>query len=266
MVAIDNPGSEMSDLMRRVRFLETQSGADGVGFGGGDSSHAGAGLRSIQLGTSGSATGQDSVALGPFALATDDFATALGPFCEASNQNSFATGIDAVASGIRAFAAGLNALASGAQSAAVGRNTIASHDQTTALGDQAVASHSRGTAIGTGAQTTAANQMMLGTASDTVVVPGTFSNPSARHLKRNIIPAPSLRDIFPDLTEWEYIDGDGRRRLGYIADDLVGTDAERFVTFDAEGRPAGIDYLGLLVVQNAQLQARLTVLENLMRG
>jgi hypothetical protein len=114
--------------------------------------------------------------------------------------------------------------------------------------------------------TTAAWQIMLGTVSHTVVVPGTFSNPSARRLKQNIIPAPNLSDLFPDLTEWEYIDGDGRRRLGYIADELVGTDAERFVTFDDDGRPAGIDYLGLLIVQVAQMRAEITALQKRTEG
>jgi hypothetical protein len=114
--------------------------------------------------------------------------------------------------------------------------------------------------------TSAAWQIMLGSSSHTVVVPGTFSNPSARRLKQNIIPAPTLSDIFPEITEWEYIDGDGRRRLGYIADDLVGTDAERFVTFDDDGRPSGIDYLGLLIVQVAQMRAEITALQNELRG
>jgi hypothetical protein len=136
----------------------------------------------------------------------------------------------------------------------------------TSLGAFANALHDDSTAIGTGADTTAADQIMLGTSGMTVVVPGTFSNPSARRLKRNIIPAPVLADVFPELTEWEYIDGDGRRRLGYIADDLVGTDAERFVTFDDDGRPSGIDYLGLLVVQVAQMRAEITALQNELRG
>jgi hypothetical protein len=136
----------------------------------------------------------------------------------------------------------------------------------TSLGAFANALHDDSTAIGTGADTTAADQIMLGTSGMTVVVPGTFSNPSARRLKRNIIPAPKLSDIFPELTEWEYIDGDGRRRLGYIADDLVGTDAERFVTFDDDGRPAGIDYIGLLIVQVAQMRAEIAALQNELRG
>jgi hypothetical protein len=122
--------------------------------------------------------------------------------------------------------------------------------------------------------TTAADQVMLGTADHTVVVPGTFSNPSARRLKRNIVPAPCLSSIFPTQYEWEYIADEKRRRhVGPIADELLGTDAERFLTFDDEGSVAGIDKLGLYGAQisvlrqeNDDLKARLTVLENLMRG
>jgi hypothetical protein len=240
MVAIDNPGSEMADLMRRVRFLETQSGADGAGFGGGtDGSHEGTGgSASLQIGQLASASANLSIALGYGTAATAQGTTVVG----ASAQ---AWAID---------------------STAIGRGALASHDSSTALGRGADAIHNYSTAIGYNATTTAADEIRLGTAANVVSVPGTFSNPSARRLKQNIVPAPDLSSIFPELVEYEYIDAAGRRRLGYIADDLVGTDAERFVTFDDEGRPAGIDYLGLLVVQNAQLQARLTVLENLIEG
>jgi hypothetical protein len=228
----------------------------------GDSSHPGTGTRSIQLGGTGSATGTDSLAVGSFAYATNDYAVALGPFCQVSGQNAIAVGVDSDASANEALAVGLNALASSQYAVAMGRNAVATNTRAVAIGENASAGHSRGVAFGPGASTTAANQVMLGTASDTVVVPGTFSNPSARRLKQNIIPAPDLVSIFPDLVEYEYIDSDGRRRLGYIADDLIGTDAERFVTFDDDGNVAGIDYLGLLVAQNAQLHARITALEN----
>jgi hypothetical protein len=250
MVAIDNPGSEMADLMRRVRFLETQSGADGSGFGGGDSSHPGAGGDSILLGTDGLADGYASVAIGFEAKAS----TITEPDAD-----------EAVAVGTAATADGFGAVALGGRS-------YAQYETSTALGWSADALHLRSTAVGENAVTTQADQIRLGRSGQQVSVPGnlvvngTFSNPSARRLKQCIIPAPVLSDIFPELTEWEYIDGDGARRLGYIADDLVGTDAERFVTFDDDGRPAGIDYLGLLVVQNAQLLARVTVLENMIEG
>jgi hypothetical protein len=107
---------------------------------------------------------------------------------------------------------------------------------------------------------------MLGTADHTVVVPGTFSNPSARRLKQEIKPAPAMRDVFPVLYEWEYIVGDGRRRIGPMADDLVGTDAERFLVVDDEGEPAGIDTVGLHTAQIAVLLARIESLEEELRG
>jgi hypothetical protein len=103
MVAIDNPGSEMADLMRRVRFLETQSGADGAGFGDGD--HPGAGANSIQL--------------GPSAAATDSGAVALGYLASA---------------GYRAVAVGRSAWAMGDDSCAFGPYTSTDHMNSTSLG------------------------------------------------------------------------------------------------------------------------------------
>jgi autotransporter adhesin len=259
MVAIDNPGSEMGDLMRRVRFLETQSGADGSGFGGGDSSHEGTGSDSIQLGEDAVASGHSSVAIGEDALANNLYAVALGPGARAGNGGA---------------AVGNSAWATGNYSSALGETAEASGSHATALGWNSTASHTDSTAVGMLAVTTASNQVMLGTSSHTVVVPGTFSNPSARRLKQNIIPAPCLRSIFPAQYEWEYIaDEKHRRRVGPIADELVGTDAERFLTFDDDGAVAGIDKLGLYGAQisalhqeNDDLKARLTVLENLIEG
>jgi hypothetical protein len=240
-----DPSSETRKLKKRVERLEAGTADAGV-----DGDHPGAGGDSILLGTDGLADGYASVAIGfeaKAALITDTDAD------------------EAVAVGTASTADGFGAIALGGRS-------YAQYENAMALGWLAFAGHEFSTAIGHQAVTSATHQVMLGRAEDTVRVPGnltvvgTFSNPSARHLKTGIVPAPVLSDVFPELTEWEYIDGDGRRRLGYIADDLVGTDAERFVTFDEDGRPAGIDYLGLLVVQNAQLQARVTVLENLIEG
>jgi hypothetical protein len=42
----------------------------------------------------------------------------------------------------------------------------------------------------------------------------------------------------------------------------VGTDAERFVQLDSDGRPSAIDYLGLLIAQVARLNDRITELES----
>jgi hypothetical protein len=233
-------------LRKRVERLEA-----GTGSAGGDSSHAGVGFNSVQL--------------GPDAAATEDRSVAVGDGATSSGVEAIAIGRDATASADAGVAVGLWAAATGLGGVAVGSAT-AFASASCAVGLNAYAGHARSTAFGYDADTTAADQMMLGTAATTVVVPGTFSNPSARRLKRNIVPAPCLSDIFPELTEWEYIDGDGRRRLGYIADDLVGTDAERFVTVDDDGRPSGIDYLGLLVVQVAQMRAEITALQNELRG
>lgn len=168
---------------------------------------------------------------------------------------------DHAGSGDGSVQLGPGASASGMDSSAFGGGAYATDQRSTALGWNSYAGNYFSTAVGYNANTTADYQVMLGTPSDTVVVPGTFSNPSARRLKRDIIPAPSLRDIFPELVEYEYIDGDGRRRVGYIADDLVGTDAERFVTFDNDGEPNGIDYLSLVVAQVVALRARVAELE-----
>lgn len=178
-----------------------------------------------------------------------------------SGDRSVQLGPDANASGDNSTAVGDGAFAGGVESTAVGQNTWATGEDSTALGSFATTEHDNSVALGKSAGTTAAWQVMLGTSFHTVVVPGTFSNPSARRLKRNIEPAPVLAAVFPALVEYEYIDGDGSRQLGYIADDLVGSDAERFVTFDDDGRPLGINYLGMLVAQVAQLNARLAALE-----
>jgi hypothetical protein len=274
MVAIDNPGSEMGDLMRRVRFLETQSGADGSGFGGGDSSHEGSGPESVQLGPGADASFIKAIAIGSGASAAGSSAISIGEDAVASHTNTIAIGEDAVASGNRSTALGLAASATGQDSVAVGAIAEATGVGAGAFGWNTTASHTDSTALGALAATTAASQVMLGTSSHTVVVPGTFSNPSARRLKQNISPAPCLRSIFPTQYEWEYIaDEKHRRHVGPIADELVGTDAERFLTFDDDGAVAGIDKLGLYGAQisvlhqeNDDLKARLTVLENLIEG
>lgn len=230
---VDDPSdvvAEQRTLKKRVERLEAGTG------GGGDSSHIGQG-------------GDQSVALGYETTSTGNGSAVFGGYAHGEGQFSSGLGVGAWADGDESTAVGHTSYAGAYQSTAVG------HDAFVATG------HTRSSAFGADAETSASNQIMLGTSGDTVVVPGTFSNPSARHLKQNIIPAPELQDLFPGLTEWEYIDGDGRRRLGYIADELLGTDAERFVTFDDEGRPAGIDYLGLLVVQVARLNVRLAELE-----
>jgi hypothetical protein len=247
-----DPSAETRRLKKRVERLEAGT-ADG-----GDSTHPGDGYNSVQLGPDAVATGNETVALGEDATAVGNYSVAVGMRATAAEFGT-AVGPDSDANGVGGTA--------------VGRAT-AYANYSTALGMQAYAGHLRSTALGLDANTTAADQIMLGTAINTVVVPGTFSNPSARRLKQNIIPGPCLRSIFPTQYEWEYIaDVKHRRHVGPIADELVGTDAERFLTFDDDGAVAGIDKLGLYGAQitvlhqeNDDLKARLTVLENLIEG
>jgi hypothetical protein len=183
-----------------------------------------------------------------------------------SGDLSVQVGPGANAAGESSASLGDAAWATGPRSTAVGPWTVASGDRSAAVGFSATAEDDSSTAIGTGAMTTATHQIMLGTVFETVVVPGTFSNPSARRLKKNVVPAPDLQSVFPTQYEWEYIEGDGRRQIGPMADDLVGTDAERFLVRDDEGEPAGIDKLGLHTAQIAVLLARIESLEEELRG
>lgn len=239
---LSDPNAELNRMQKALKRVPPQTS------GGGDSDHASTGIGSVAVGSGAEGSGIDS--------------SAFGKFASASGETSTAVGAGAAAEALRSSAFGVGSYASAQRGSALGGYSIATGYEGTGVGYRANSGHLGSTAVGAFSQTTATRQVMLGTSSDTVVVPGTFSNPSARHLKRNIIPAPDLRDLFPELTEWEYIDGDGRRRLGYIADELVGTGAERFVTFDDAGHPNGIDYLGLLVAQVAVLRAEIAALKN----
>jgi hypothetical protein len=234
---LDDPSdlnAENRALKKRVERLEA-----GTGAGAGDSDHAGAGFESIVLGDG--------------AEATDTRGISFGKGAYNDSQNGICIGYSSLVFGA-------------ANGIAIGRSAQAKATAACALGDATRAWHASSVALGVSAQTTATNQIMLGTASETVVVPGTFSNPSARRLKKNITPAPVLHGIFPELVEYEKKAAPGPRHLGYIADDLVGTPAERFVTFDDDGAPNGIDYLSLLVAQVAQLRAELAALKNETKG
>jgi hypothetical protein len=136
MTAYDNPGSEMADLMRRVRVLETQSGADGSGFGGGDSDHPGTGFESIQIGVGAQA-----------APITDTDAD------------------EAIAIGAASTADGFGACAFGARS-------YAQYENASAFGWLSFAGHTFSTAIGYRSVTTKANQVRLGRSTEEVSVPG----------------------------------------------------------------------------------------------
>lgn len=212
---------EVDRINRRLRILETASPANHTE----DSQHPGAGFESIQIGVGARAE----------------------PVTDSDADEAIAIGSSATADGFGAVA--------------IGARSYAQYENASAFGWLAFAGHTYATAIGYRTVTTADHQIRLGRAEDTVSVPGTFSNPSARRHKQNITPAPTVGGLFPVLVEYEYIDNPGVRKLGHIADDMLGTDAERFITFNDEGEVDGIDYIGLLVAQVAALQARVTELE-----
>jgi hypothetical protein len=228
---------EVETIQRRLKALETgtpQRHSD-------DASHLGAGTFSIALGDAAQSPGTRGIAIGQSAYADDGG----GGYSVAVGASSYAT----------------------ADAVAIGDSPTANGTQSVAIGRSAQSEGVRSVAIGASAYAPNDDDFMLGVAGHNVQIPGsltvtgTFSNPSARRLKRNIVPAPDAPAIFPELVEYEYIEGNGQRRLGYIADDLIGTDAERFVVLDGDGRPAAIDYLGLLVAQVAKLNARIDALE-----
>lgn len=107
---------------------------------------------------------------------------------------------------------------------------------------------------------------------------------SSRRYKKEIHDAPDLGDLFAaPLREFRMrvqqgMPDDPTKRIGYIAEELVGTPMERFVvnqmTSDPEtGKwapvigedgspvPDSIDFISLLLAQNAQLHERLAKLE-----
>lgn len=111
---------------------------------------------------------------------------------------------------------------------------------------------------------------------------------SSRRFKKNIQDV-SLTDVnlfATDVKEFEMIDGDGHVTVGYIAEELVGTDMERFVVFeqelneedgtwnlrlDEDGNPVplSIDFIPLLMAQTRsvyekqlELEARIAALES----
>lgn len=88
---------------------------------------------------------------------------------------------------------------------------------------------------------------------------------SSERYKEAIRAAGDLGDLFAaPLREYRMKGGDGTDRVGYIAEELVGTDMERFVVYGPEDRKVNgspvvvqsIDFIALLMAQNAQLHAR----------
>ena len=89
---------------------------------------------------------------------------------------------------------------------------------------------------------------------------------SARH-KHNITDVPELGDVFDaPRREFEMRDGDGTRRIGRVAEELLGTPLERFIIWFDGGNgeliPDGVDYIGMHEAQINALHARIEELEN----
>ncbi len=89
---------------------------------------------------------------------------------------------------------------------------------------------------------------------------------SSRRYKKNIREAGGLGNLFAaPLREYRMrVDGnmpdDGEYHVGYIAEELVDTDMERFVVY-VDDQVESIDFIALLLAQTAQLNQRLVALE-----
>ena len=94
---------------------------------------------------------------------------------------------------------------------------------------------------------------------------------SARRFKKNIrtLDPLALGDLAQPLVEYQMkvaYDRSGDWFIGHIADGMIGTPAERFVIFNAEGEVESIDFIPYLLAMNAQLHARLATLERPVDG
>jgi hypothetical protein len=71
----------------------------------------------------------------------------------------------------------------------------------------------------------------------------------------------ALGDVFPELHRFQMRQGDGEWKYGYIAERLAESpDLLPFVVWDIDGRPDSIDFISLLMVQNAQLHQAVDLL------
>lgn len=96
--------------------------------------------------------------------------------------------------------------------------------------------------------------------SDGRVSKGASSERFKKFISR-ILPA-SLGNIFPELHRFQMRQGDGSWRYGWIAERLAEhPEQQPFVVYDNEGRPESIDFIALLIAQNAQLNDRVQALE-----
>lgn len=87
---------------------------------------------------------------------------------------------------------------------------------------------------------------------------------SSERYKKHIseIDPASLGDIFPALHRFQMRQGDGTWKYGWIAERLAeDTDTEPFVVYNDQGTPDSIDFIALLIAQNAQLHQQLDLLE-----
>lgn len=88
---------------------------------------------------------------------------------------------------------------------------------------------------------------------------------SARYKKfMSAIDPDDLGDVWPTLTRYQMRGGDGSWKYGYIAEHLAEHDDQRpFVVYaqhDGELVPESIDFIALLMVQNAQLHRAVDLL------
>lgn len=70
-----------------------------------------------------------------------------------------------------------------------------------------------------------------------------------------------LGDVFPQLARFQMRDGDGSWKYGYIAERLDEHDDTKPYVVSIDGTVESIDFIQLLLVQVAQLHARVTALE-----
>ena len=89
---------------------------------------------------------------------------------------------------------------------------------------------------------------------------------SARRFKKNIrqLDPLALGEIAQPLVDWQMkvaYDRSETRFTGHIADDMIGTPAERFVVYDDDGQVLGFDQIAYLLAMVAQLTARVEILE-----
>jgi hypothetical protein len=89
---------------------------------------------------------------------------------------------------------------------------------------------------------------------------------SARRFKKNVrqLDPLALGEIAQPLVDYQMkvaYDRSETRFTGHIADDMIGTPAERFVVYDENGDVLGFDQIAYLLAMVAQLSARVDVLE-----